>query len=87
VNPMGVMNLRKRLQRLEAPNPGDPSGCLLYSPGWFHYWEQKIYRVFVAKTEPAERGCLTIEAYRAILVARADHAGEEPSEERPNLSC
>lgn len=78
---MGVTNLRKRLQRLEAPSSSDPSGCLLYSPGWFQYWEQRIYRLFIAETEPAEPGCLTIEAYRAILVARADQEGGDPSEE------
>lgn len=77
-----MTNLRRRLKQLESGNSNDGSGCALYSPGWYKYWTERIRRVFIDKTEPLERGCITIEAFRAILVARAEPVDSEDGEVR-----
>jgi hypothetical protein len=76
-----MTNFRKRLNTLEARHT-DPSGCALYSPGWYKYRTARIHRVFIAKTEPAEAGCLTIEAFREILVRRAESGPSGPAQTR-----
>jgi hypothetical protein len=77
-----MTNLRRRLRKIESGTSNDASGYGLYSPGWYRHWTERIHRVFIDKTEPAECGCITIEAFRAILVARAEQIDSDDSEAR-----
>lgn len=63
-----MTHLLRRLKKLEARS-SDPSGRRLYSAEWYRYWTQRIRRVLFEGDAGA--GPITIEAFRAILIARA----------------